>query len=485
MKFSVKPSRYIGLLTGLAAGLYPLLFYVSNNYTLVNSWGHLGYFLSVFLVAPIVFLSLLKGITRLAIFKRVEKFVLPFFNIFIFLFFVKTALYAGFQIWIVVGIFLISLVYALIFHSYFLKVVVFQLLLAVVASFYLIPVIIGQLQYSKDWMTQPDAITQVQFKKKPNVYLIQPDGYVSFFELKQGFYKQKNNELENFLQQESFTSYSDFRSNYASTLTSNSSLFTMKHHYYLGSTTVTEMRNTRAIIMGNNPVLAIFKNNGYTTNFLAERPYLLANKPKIGYDSSNYLNQDLSYITTGLKEIKDIVAPLKLFLEKQDATPAFHFIEIFTPGHIAVNEIKSEGIEKERDQWLATLPETDEKIIEIVSLIKEKDANGIIIILADHGGFVGLKHMHEAYTKTQDRDKLYSMFGANLAIYWPAEFSENKIEIKSSVNVFRTLFSYLGEDSKLLENIQGDASYLPILHGAIKGVYKVIDSEGSIVFEKR
>ena len=42
------------LLTALAAGLYPLLFYYTNNYKMINSWEHLGYFVSIFLLLPMV-----------------------------------------------------------------------------------------------------------------------------------------------------------------------------------------------------------------------------------------------------------------------------------------------------------------------------------------------------------------------------------------------------------------------------------------------
>ena len=38
---------------GLCAGLYPLLFYAGNNFSLVNSWGHLVFFTAVFLVLPV------------------------------------------------------------------------------------------------------------------------------------------------------------------------------------------------------------------------------------------------------------------------------------------------------------------------------------------------------------------------------------------------------------------------------------------------
>lgn len=485
MSSSVKKSLSISLLAALAAGMYPLLFYVSTNYTLVNSWSNIAYFVCIFLFAPMAIFSSLRLLVSVSILKKFEKYALPLLNFFSFLFFIKTVLLAGFRIWVVAAIAVISLLYALFLYRYFLKVVAFQLLLALVASFYLVPRIITHVRYSSAWMKQPDAIAQVQFKKKPNVYLIQPDGYVNFSELKKGFYALKDNGLEDFLQQENFTFYPHFRSNYASTLSSNSSLFTMKHHYYLGTKKFTEMLDARNIIVGDNPVLTIFKNNGYITNFWAERPYLLVNKPKMAYHNSNYVNKGAGYITTGLEARKDVLQPLCSFLETQGEAPAFHFIEILLPGHVSVKKAKSEGIKKEREKWIAKLDGINSTLIQMVTSLKEKDPQGIIIILADHGGFVGLEFMHQAYEKTQNRDKLYSMFGANLAIYWPAGVPKNNDSIKTTVNVFRNLFSYLAKDERLLENLQEEGSYLPILSGASKGVYQVLDTHGNIVFKKR
>ena len=42
------------LLTGLICGFYPLVFYFSNNFSAINSWEHLGFFLLFFLGIPIV-----------------------------------------------------------------------------------------------------------------------------------------------------------------------------------------------------------------------------------------------------------------------------------------------------------------------------------------------------------------------------------------------------------------------------------------------
>ena len=62
--------------------------------------------------------------------------------------------------------------------------------------------------------------------------MIQPDGYVSFSELKKGYYNYDNTDFEQWLSHQGFSLHHNFRSNYYSTLSANSSLFAMKHHYY-------------------------------------------------------------------------------------------------------------------------------------------------------------------------------------------------------------------------------------------------------------
>ncbi len=55
--------------------------------------------------------------------------------------------------------------------------------------------------------------------------------------------------FENFLINHIFKYYEDFRSNYASTLSSNSATFMMKHHYYFNEKNFSEAIKTRDIII--------------------------------------------------------------------------------------------------------------------------------------------------------------------------------------------------------------------------------------------
>ncbi len=91
----------------------------------------------------------------------------------------------------------------------------------------------------------------------------------------------------------------------------------------------------------------------------------------------------------------------------------------------------------------------------------------------------------EVYNKTEDRDLIYSIFSSSLAIKWPNnQVPKYDVDLKSTVNVFRILFSYLGDNEKYLQHLQDNSSYVIIRNGAPKGVYQYIDETGNITFKK-
>ncbi|SRX54778.1 sulfatase-like hydrolase/transferase [Aequorivita sp. CIP111184] len=473
------------LFIGLGVGLYPLVFYYSRNFGMINSWEQFGYFLLLFLLFPIVLFSILKWFSGLSFASKWGKYVLPFFSVFLFLFFIKIILYTDMQRKIILGIFIISALAAFFFKKHFKKWVVIQLLLAAIGLIGLAPVLIKYLNYSHTWKQQPDAIESVVFEKRPNVYYIQPDGYVNFAELEGGFYNVDNTEFKNFLGESKFKNYPNFRSNYISTLTSNSATFMMKHHYYHNRKDYSEMLNARKNIISENAVLSIFKNNGYKTHFITEHPYLMVNRPKIGYDYTNFMYSDIPYITTGFNVGRDVYNDLENTIASKKSDGNFFFVEIFEPSHISSTKAASKGKVNERLQWLEKREIANKKIEKLVNLIIEKDPGALIMIMADHGGFVGLDYTLEVYKKTTDRDIIYSTFGAMLSIRWPDnEVPVTDTNLKTCVNVFRILFSYLSDDEKYLQNLQDDKSYLIIKEGAEPGIYEYIDETGNITFKK-
>ena len=482
----ISSSKQQPILFAVAAGLYPIGFYFSNNFTLVNTWGHLGYFSLYYLIIPIAIFLFSSKLFDLEFLKKWKKYILPFLNVFTFLFLLKVSYYAGIHKKIILGIFVVSVGFSYFLYHQIKKVVVFQLLLAVLSFGFLVPKIYKQVTNNSEWLVQPDDIENVKFKKTPNVYFIQPDGYVNFSELNKGYYEIDNSDFESYLGKNNFTYYNDFRSNYASTLSSNSATFAMKHHYYNKGTSLSESINARDILITKNSVLDIFKNNNYKTYFVTEKPYLLLNRPKMGYDRCNISYDDISYIGTGLGEPQDLMLPLNEYLESDKNSSKFFFIEFFNPGHITRRKIDSDGINEEKKHWESSLRVANDKLKKMISLINKKDPDALIIIMADHGGYVGMKNTIEVYNKTEDRDLIYSIFSSSLAIKWPdnnsPEFDDN---LKTAVNVFRVLFSYLGKNEKYLQHLQSDDSYVIIRNGAPKGVYQYIDETGKVTFKKK
>ncbi len=360
------------------------------------------------------------------------------------------------------------------------------MLLAVIGIFTLTPVLIKQLNYSKEWMIQPDNIEAAIFKKKPNIYFIQPDGYVNFSELKGGYYNIENEAFENYLNGINFKTYSGFRSNYAATLPSNSSVFMMKHHYYNNSSDFTETIDARNIIITDNSVLRILKNNNYRTFFLTEQPYFLTNKPKLGYDFCNFSLNEIKFLSQGIAETRDIIQPFKDYLNLYPEGPNFFFIEIFNPGHISNSLADSKGIEGEREHYIESLKVSNKKLQDITTAILQNDSEALIVIMADHGGFVGMKSLEASYTKSSDPDFVNSIFSSILAIHWPNDKApEFDDKFKTSVNLFRILTSYLSENDSYLVNLQPDESYMIVDNVSPRGVYQYLDTNGNVVFKKQ
>ena len=487
MSFLKKSIRFLSkdsilpLLAGLASGLYPMAFYYSNNYDFVNSQDHFFFFVTRFLILPIIAFYVIYFLMRkrhVIIFKNL---VLPTLNALAFFTLSMFAIYAAIRWKHILAICFLTL--GVFILSFFLKkvikkAIVIQFLLVFTTFYAFFGIIKKHTSYSDLWMQQPDNIKEVVFKKRPNIYVIQSDGYVNFSELKKGYYNYDNNSFEKWLKEQGFVSYENYRSNYKNTIFSNTSMFTMKHHYY-------KTLNERNVLMNDNAVVSIFNSNNYKTHAFLEAPYFMINRPEIKFDYTNYKIKELPYFTRGLSNRRDIIADFEqAWKNKSEAN--FYFFEKLQPWHIPVKEYNSRGKEKERISYLERLEMANGWLKEIITVINKLDPNGLIVIMADHGGFVGMNSTSEAVKKLNDRDKIYSIFSSILAVKWvennPPQFDD---KLKTSVNLFRILFSYLSEDESFLTYLQEDASFLQIEEEFIQGIYKCIDSQGNIVFEKQ
>ncbi|WP_046757340.1 sulfatase-like hydrolase/transferase [Kordia jejudonensis] len=478
----VASNKEYPIIFALAAGLYSFLYVYHSNFMLVNSAFQFVVIFSVYILLPIVVFTISwEIIKRVKFLTKFAHITLPVLNAAFFCAYFAGRINGFHQKKIILAYIIGFSLLAIVLRKHYKKIVVIQFLMALVAFVTLLPTLFRATFDSDTWLTQPDAIVETEFNKFPNIYIIQPDGYVNFSELEKAPYNFQNEEFEAYLENSGFKLYTNFRSNYTSTVLSNSSMFGMKHHYK-GE----QLFGAREVIAGNNPVIEIFKNNGYETFLFMQNPYLLLNRPTIAYDSCNFTMDEVPWFGIGAFSInKKLIQPVAETIKKQQGKRSFYFIEKITPGHITTFKNQALGKEIERENYLESVKEANEWLKEITSVIIKNDPNGLIVIAADHGGYVGLNYTKELFEKQTDKALIYSSFSAALAIKWPNNTAPTyDAKLKTPVNLFRTLFTYLGDNEALLENLQDDKSYSIIKKNAPTGVYEYIDNDGNMVFKK-
>lgn len=478
----VSNNKEYPIVFAIAAGLYSYIYVYHSNFMLVNSAFQFVIIFCVYILLPIVvFVISWQLVKRLKFLSKFSKMALPVLNATFFGLYFIGRIYGFHERKIILAYIIGFSLLAILLRKHYKKIIVIQFIMAFVALVSLVPTIYRATFDSDEWLTQPDAIVETKFNTFPNIYIIQPDGYVNFSELAKDPYNFKNGEFEAHLEDKNFKLYKNFRSNYTSTVLSNSSMFGMKHHYK-GE----QLFGAREVIAGNNPVIETLKNNKYQTFLFMENPYLLLNRPEIKYDSCNFSMDEVPWFGFGaFSQNKKLIDPLKKTIQREKGKRNFYFIEKIIPGHITTFENQALGKEIERENYLEKVKQANSWLKEITDVIIKNDPNSLIVIAADHGGYVGLNYTKELFEKQTDKALIYSSFSAALAIKWPnnaAPAYDSKL--KTPVNLFRTLFTYLSDNKALLENFQEDTSHAIIKKNAPSGVYEYIDNDGNIVFEK-
>ncbi|MBV7270439.1 hypothetical protein [Winogradskyella luteola] len=470
----------------LVAGAYALLYYYDKNYALINSRSQFTYLVALYIIGPLLLFYFLDFLFKQNIKTNLWRhYLLPIFNLSCFFLTIVVSLY-GFDVPKLLAAMLLGIISGYVLRVHLKKVMVIQCILILLVLPKLIPDFYREITYTKQWMEQPDDIELAKFKKRPNIYVIQPDGYTSFSTFRDSIHNYDNSEFETYLKSKSFTIYDEYRSNYSSTLGSNSALFAMKHHYY-GNTTlgINPRHNKRNEIVESNPVLRTLKHNNYKTFLMLQVPYLLSNRPNIDFDYCNISLDDISYLNRGFSGKTDLTEDTKLAIKNNKTTSNFFFIESMLPSHITTNYNPESSVQNERKLYIERIEKANLWLKELIDFITKEDPNGLIVIAADHGGFVGFNFYREKLTKTDSPLLINSIFSSLLAIKWPNGSNPTyHEELKSSVNLFRILFTHLSENDDYLLHLQENKSYITIRKGAATGIYEYIDDKGHIVFKK-
>ncbi|MBO6632394.1 MAG: hypothetical protein JJ936_12730, partial [Psychroserpens sp.] len=120
-----------------------------------------------------------------------------------------------------------------------------------------------------------------------------------------------------------------------------------------------------------------------------------------------------------------------------------------------------------------------------ITHIEKNDDNALIVVLADHGGWLGVSNYDQKFT-TRDETELNSIYSVLAAIKWNGYDHEDvDLSFRSNVNLFRILFAALSEDKTYLEDLEDDSSYNLLKDSMyFNAVNQVIDSDGNFVFNK-
>jgi hypothetical protein len=477
----LKSDRHVWWTVTVLPGIYSVLYLYTHNFTLVNSWIQLAASIAAFILLPVIEILILDWIFKRWL-PRWRSHLYWSYLLINFAIILSLTVYLGWRWKALIIVAIISIVSAFFLARHYKKIVVLIGLMTVIGLYQFAHFYIERVIYRDQWQA-PQEFEEFTFVQKPNIYLIQPDGFVGKTAAASSLY---DIDLTNFyrnLEYNDFTINHDYRSNYPSTLTSNTALFTGQHHFFEYGNMENELFNARDIIVGDNPVLSTFQNNGYHTNLILEHSYLLLNFPDMAYDYCNVRRSELKAPIPNYQLDKNYLQDFRNLVTNASDQPQFTFIEILHPGHISVNEDGRVDLKSETENYKTQLHDIIPIIKEMIAFLKKKDPGAIIIIAADHGGFAGWPYTGKAYQEpTEDASLKASIYSALLAIKAPRDFSNFQQQIKSPVSLFPNLIHYLADQP--LPDPRDNSSYIFIKSGANRGVYQYFNTDGDPVTQK-
>ncbi|PRP68192.1 sulfatase-like hydrolase/transferase [Nonlabens agnitus] len=477
----LKNDRHIWWSVTVIPGVYCILYLYTNNFTLVNSWYQLMWCVLVFIALPVAEILVLDFIFK----KWLPRWRPHLYWCYLLINFALILSFIVFGYWRYKGLALViiaSIISSFFIAKHYKKLVLLFALMCVVAAYQFVHFYVERVVYREDWV-DTTVFENIKFKKHPNIYLIQPDGFVNKQAAQSSFYDLDLSAFYSRMEALGFEFNHEYRSNYPSTLTSNSALFTGQQHLFENGNMESELYGARDLIVGNNPVISTLKRNGYRTNLILQHSYLMLNFPEVAYDYVNVSESDLSVPLPDYWLDADYMQDFKNRMNAVDDRPQFFFLEILEPGHIPNNGIAADS-EIYTADYKSQLLGVTEKLINLVNFIEEKDPNGIIIIAADHGGYVGFENSLEPYhTVVEDPDLKRSIYGSLFAIKAKNDFHRYGPHIRTSVTVFPVLFQYLAQQPPTDPELD-NSSFMFIKNGSERGVYQYFDPNGLPITER-
>ena len=349
---------------------------------------------------------------------------------------------------------------------------------------------------------------EVRFSRKPNVYYIVPDGYPNAEALKTIFNLDATDFLGR-LELSGFTIYPSTFSNYADTMSSMSSLLGTDHHYYRGSVGNLEFLDARKfIVSAEHPVGKSFRNNGYQIHYIHQDGFLFSSgcfvdscwpMPFWGNDEfmdllvsprlrSKFLPARVPEPITATGGVpKDEQTRSELFIQRalehidsmsERHIPHFTYVHLDLPGHSFPGPQTREQLASFRKDYGKDIQRANAEILSIVSHILTRDPNALIIVNADHGawGYGNVLYLEkELLLDKADYLKGLDHLGALLAIRWPDAAHGYDQGLRTNVNLFSHIVSYLSESKDVLATKVPDDGFVWMKVEGQKRVWQVMN----------
>jgi hypothetical protein len=264
-------------------------------------------------------------------------------------------------------------------------------------------------------------------------------------------------------------------------------------------------------VSDQNPVVRIFKNNGYQVSYVHETDYLLRNgcfidlcSPSISWWGDFFdilVPPRLSSIPVlagviepiyALRKIKDKEQTLAEFMPRvlrhidfisTQSTPHFTYIHARLSGHSSTGKQTLEELSSFRETYFKRIQIATNTVETFVQRILERDSDALIIVNADHGAWGYGNYIYaenEVLEGASDDLSALDHLGVLLAIRWPDNASKFVQDIRTNVNLFRYIFAYLSGSNDILTTKVPDDGYLIKGKGKDGILLKVIN-EGKIL----
>ncbi len=322
---------------------------------------------------------------------------------------------------------------------------------------------------------------KIQFTTRPNVYLFFIESYTGQ-EAMRDFYDIDATPFYGELKKRGFL-VRDVWANKDYTLASAATLMAMRHldfsKFDAGSFDVKS--EVRHMISGRiyNPVLDVFKQNGFRVSFL-QRDLCIFSRASDAVDVTNLsfegirlkhwpLSDATGFFKVSFGDIKNADADFfensKLIVRQCLDRPTFHFIYAGLR-HNMLRETNREWRSQWKTQYRELYGTFNPKLLDMLDFIEREDPGSLIILIGDHGsklfGNCGIDSPDypefltsgQGNAETLARDKASVLF----AIKSPVKSEIWSTRPISHVNLFRYVFAMLSGDETLLEHPEPDVS---------------------------